>query len=70
MKKEKILDIAQYCSDNQCSMEIFMKTGERKVGTALHLIRDEFLIIRSIDKNDLIKIEDVHNVKCAWQRTN
>jgi hypothetical protein len=68
MEKKKILEIAHYCSDNHCPMDISMKSGERKVGTALHLVQDEFIIIRLIDKNDLIKVADVDKVKCAWGR--
>jgi hypothetical protein len=66
MDRKKILEIAHYCSDHECPMDIAMKTGERKIGTALHLVQDEFLIIRLIDKNDLVLIEEIDKVKCAW----
>jgi hypothetical protein len=68
MEKKKILEIALYCTDHECPMDITMKSGERKIGTALNLVRDEFLIIRLVDENDLIPIAAVDSVKCAWGR--
>jgi hypothetical protein len=70
MEKKRIIEIAQYCSEHRCPINVSMQSGYTKTGTALHLVKEEFLIIRFMDRNDLIQIAEIEKVECLLGRAD